>query len=117
MTNGEIYLKLENLQQSGSFKIRGAYNKMMHLSEEEKKCGVVASSAGNHAQGVAISAKKLGIKSTVVMPKNAPFAKISATRQFGAEVVLEGNVYDDAYQKALEIKEERFLFILLTIPM
>lgn len=105
MTNGEIYLKLENLQQSGSFKIRGAYNKMMHLSEEEKKCGVVASSAGNHAQGVAISAKKLGIKSTVVMPKNAPFAKISATRQFGAEVVLEGNVYDDAYQKALEIKE------------
>lgn len=105
LTKGEIYLKLENLQQSGSFKIRGAYNKMVHLTEDEKKSGVVASSAGNHAQGVAISASKLGLKSTVVMPKNAPFAKISATRKYGAEVVLEGDVYDEAYQKALEIKE------------
>ncbi|MGL4373391.1 MAG: threonine ammonia-lyase [Turicibacter sp.] len=100
----EVYLKLENLQLSGSFKIRGAYNKMLHLSEEEKKNGVVASSAGNHAQGVAISATKLGIKSTIVMPKSAPFAKIFATRRYGAEVVLEGEIYDEAYQKALEIK-------------
>ena len=105
LTGGEVYLKLENLQQSGSFKIRGAYNKMIHLSDEEKACGVVASSAGNHAQGVAISATKLGIKSTIVMPKSAPFAKIYATRKYGGEVVLEGEVYDEAYQKALEIKE------------
>lgn len=102
---GQVYLKLENLQQSGSFKIRGAYNKMLHLTDEEKKCGVVASSAGNHAQGVAISATKLGIKSTIVMPKSAPFAKIFATRNYGGEVVLEGEIYDDAYQKALEIEE------------
>lgn len=105
LTGGEVYLKLENLQQSGSFKIRGAYNKMIHLSDEEKACGVVASSAGNHAQGVAISATKLGIKSTIVMPKSAPFAKIYTTRKYGGEVVLEGEVYDEAYQKALEIKE------------
>lgn len=104
-SGAEVYLKLENLQQSGSFKIRGAYNKMLHLSEEEKQCGVVASSAGNHAQGVAISATKLGIKSTIVMPKSAPFAKIFATRNYGGEVVLEGEIYDEAYQKALEIKE------------
>ena len=105
-TGAQLYLKLENLQKSGSFKIRGAYNKMLHLTEEEKKQGVVASSAGNHAQGVAISAAKLGIESTIVMPKNAPFAKISATKNGGANVVLEGNVYDEAYQKALEIQKE-----------
>ncbi|MDE5978281.1 MAG: threonine ammonia-lyase [Turicibacter sp.] len=106
LTGGNVYLKLENLQQSGSFKIRGAYNKMVHLSEEEKACGVVASSAGNHAQGVAISASKLGIKSTIVMPKSAPFAKINATRKYGGEVVLNGEIYDQAYQKALEIQKE-----------
>ena len=78
---------------------------MLHLSDEEKQCGVVASSAGNHAQGVAISATKLGIKSTIVMPRSAPFAKIFATRNYGGEVVLEGEIYDEAYQKALEIKE------------
>ena len=105
LTKGEVYLKLENLQQSGSFKIRGAYNKIIHLSDDEKKCGVVASSAGNHAQGVAISASKLGIKSTIVMPKSAPFAKIYATRKYGGEVVLHGEIYDEAYQKAIDIQE------------
>ena len=105
LTEGDVYLKLENLQQSGSFKIRGAYNKMIHLSDEEKNGGVVASSAGNHAQGVAISASKLGIKSTIVMPKSAPFAKIYATRKYGGEVVLHGEVYDEAYQKAIEIQK------------
>lgn len=105
LTEGDVYLKLENLQQSGSFKIRGAYNKMIHLSDEEKNGGVVASSAGNHAQGVAISANKLGIKSTIVMPKSAPFAKIYATRKYGGEVVLHGEVYDEAYQKAIEIQK------------
>ena len=105
LTEGDVYLKLENLQQSGSFKIRGAYNKMIHLSDEEKNGGVVASSAGNHAQGVAISASKLGIKSTIVMPKSAPFAKIYATRKYGGEVVLHGEVYDEAYEKAIEIQK------------
>ena len=105
-TGVELYLKLENLQKSGSFKIRGAYNKMLHLSDEEKACGVVASSAGNHAQGVAISAAKIGIKSTIVMPKNAPFAKISATKNHGAEVILEGNIYDEAYTLATEIQKK-----------
>ena len=105
-TGASVYLKLENLQRSGSFKIRGAYNKILNLSEEEKACGVVASSAGNHAQGVAISATKLGIKSTIVMPKTAPFAKISSTRDYGGKVILEGDIYDDAYKKAMEIHDE-----------
>lgn len=104
--DSNIYLKLENLQKSGSFKIRGAYNKIVNLTEEEKSRGVVASSAGNHAQGVAISATKLGIKSTIVMPVTAPFAKVNATRNYGGEVVLHGEIYDDAYNKACEIKEE-----------
>ena len=102
----DVFLKLENLQKSGSFKIRGAYNKMLHLTDDEKQHGVVASSAGNHAQGVAISAKMLGIKSTIVMPKNAPFAKISATKQYGADVILDGNIYDEAYAKARKFQKE-----------
>ncbi|MCL1950387.1 MAG: threonine ammonia-lyase [Turicibacter sp.] len=104
-TGAEVFLKLENLQKSGSFKIRGAYNKMLNLSQSERDSGVVCSSAGNHAQGVAISASLLGIKSTIVMPKSAPFAKISATKNYGGNVVLEGNIYDDAYAKALEIQD------------
>lgn len=102
----DIYLKLENLQKSGSFKIRGAYNKISHLTDDEKAYGVVASSAGNHAQGVAISATRLHIKSTIVMPKNAPFAKISATKNQGAEVILEGNIYDEAFALATAIQKE-----------
>ena len=102
----KVFLKLENLQKSGSFKIRGAYNKMLQLTDAEKKHGVVASSAGNHAQGVAISATALGINSTIVMPKNAPFAKISATKQHGADVILDGNIYDEAYAKAREFQVE-----------
>ena len=106
LTKGEIYLKLENLQQSGSFKIRGAYNKMVHLTEDEKKSGVVASSAGNHAQGVALGAQMTGIKATIVMPATAPLAKVTATKGYGAEVVLNGLVYDDAYAKAVELQKE-----------
>ena len=102
----DVFLKLENLQKSGSFKIRGAYNKMLHLTDDEKQHGVVASSAGNHAQGIAISAKMLDIKSTIVMPKNAPFAKISATKRYGADVILDGNIYDEAYAKAREFQKE-----------
>ncbi|WP_138160329.1 threonine ammonia-lyase [Peptoniphilus catoniae] len=92
-----IYLKTENLQVTGSFKIRGAYNKISKLTEEEQKRGVVATSAGNHAQGVALSCKKLGIPATIFMPEQAPLSKVEATRAFGAEVILKGDSYDDAY--------------------
>ncbi|MCT4585032.1 MAG: threonine ammonia-lyase [Peptostreptococcaceae bacterium] len=106
ISKNRVFLKLENLQKTGSFKIRGAYNKICHLTEEEKKCGVIASSAGNHAQGVALGAKAQGIDATIVMPANAPLAKVKATKSYGANVVLHGNVYDDAYAKAVEIQKE-----------
>ena len=103
---GKIYFKLENLQKTGSFKIRGALNRIANLTEEEKKKGVIASSAGNHAQGIALGATAQGIKSTIVMPETAPIAKVAATKGYGAEVVLCGTVYDDAYAKACEIQKE-----------
>ncbi|MCF6096534.1 threonine ammonia-lyase [Thermovorax subterraneus] len=106
MSGNSVYLKMENLQKTGSFKIRGAYNKIAHLTEEEKKRGVIASSAGNHAQGVALGATSYGIKSTIVMPKHAPLSKVSATKKYGAQVVLHGNVYDEAYAMAKKIQEE-----------
>lgn len=106
MAGYDVYLKLENLQKTGSFKIRGAYNKIRQLTDEEKGKGVIAASAGNHAQGVAYAATMAGVKSTIVMPEVAPLAKIMATRGYGAEVVLKGAVYDDAYQKAQEIQAE-----------
>jgi len=111
-SGNEVYLKPENLQKTGSFKIRGAYNKIAKLSDEEKKKGVIASSAGNHAQGVAYAAKKLGIKAVIVMPQHTPLIKVEATRRYGAEVVLHGEVYDDAYKKALELqKENGYIFV------
>ena len=106
LTGNEVYLKLENLQKTGSFKIRGAYNKIMSLTPEEKSHGVIAASAGNHAQGVAYGADQAGIKATIVMPEIAPLAKITATRGYGAEVVLAGAVYDEAYNKAKELQAE-----------
>lgn len=106
LTGNSVFFKLENLQKTGSFKIRGALNKIANLTDEEKKAGVIASSAGNHAQGVALGASAQGIKATIVMPATAPLAKIAATRSYGAEVVLEGEVYDDAYRKACEIQKE-----------
>ena len=105
-TGANIFLKCENLQKTGSFKIRGACNKIANLTDEEKAKGVIASSAGNHAQGVALGAKMNGIKATIVMPSTAPLAKVTATKGYGAEVVLEGLVYDDAYAKAIEIQKE-----------
>lgn len=105
VVGGDLYLKLENLQIAGSFKVRGAMNKIMNLTEEEKKHGVVAASAGNHAQGVAIAATKLGVKATIVMPKIAPMAKINATQEYGAEVLLHGDVFDEALAKAIEMSE------------
>lgn len=103
----DIYIKPENLQVTGSFKIRGAYNKIMNLSEEEAARGVIASSAGNHAQGVAFSAQKRGIKSTIVMPNVTPLLKVNATKAYGSEVVIHGDVYDDAYSRAMELSQEK----------
>ena len=112
MTGSSVYLKMENLQRTGSFKLRGAFNKVANLSEFEKKNGVIASSAGNHAQGVALAATTFGIKSTIVMPKHAPLSKVNATRGYGATVVLHGDVYDDAYAEAKRIQtEENLTFI------
>lgn len=108
----EIYLKFENTQLTGSFKIRGASNKIYHLSQEEKKRGVVASSAGNHAQGVALAAARQNVNSKIVMPVKAPLVKVTATKNYGAEVVLHGNFYDEAYEKAKEIeKAENRIFV------
>jgi threonine dehydratase len=107
LSSNEVYIKPENLQKTGAFKIRGAYNKLTQLTEEEKSKGLVASSAGNHAQGVAYAAKELGVKATIVMPKNTPFIKVDSTRGYGAEVVLHGSCYDEAYEKALEIEKDK----------
>ena len=102
----ELYLKTENLQITGSFKVRGSYYKMSRLSEEEKQKGVIACSAGNHAQGVALAAKKNGIKAVICLPDGAPISKIEATKSYGAEVCLVEGVYDDAYRKALSLRDE-----------
>lgn len=106
MAGCKVYLKYENLQKTGSFKIRGAYNKISELLEQGKTESVVASSAGNHAQGVAFAASKLGLNATIVMPKTTPIAKVKATEGYGAEVILHGSCYDDAYGKAMEIQKE-----------
>lgn len=105
-TGSNVYLKCENKQKTGAFKLRGAYNKIINLSEDEKARGVIASSAGNHAQGVAYAATKLGIKSTIFMPETAPQSKVNATRGYGAEVVQYGEVYDECYKKAAQIQKE-----------
>lgn len=111
-SENQIYIKPENLQKTGAFKIRGAYNKINKLTEEEKKRGVIASSAGNHAQGVAYAARELGIKAVIVMPKTTPLIKVQSTKKYGAEVVLYGDVYDDAYQKAKELEaQEGYVFV------
>ncbi|EAX47394.1 threonine dehydratase [Thermosinus carboxydivorans Nor1] len=107
MVGCEVYLKLENLQKTGSFKIRGAYNKIHSLTDDEKRRGVIAASAGNHAQGVAFAARLAGIRATIVMPEVAPLAKIMATRGYGAEVLLAGAVYDEAFQKAKQVQAEK----------
>ncbi len=103
----EVYLKTENLQVTGSFKVRGSYFKITQLSEEEKKKGVIACSAGNHAQGVALAATKNGIKSLICLPDGAPISKVEATKKYGAEVCMVKGVYDDAYKKAIELRDEK----------
>ena len=108
----EIYLKTENLQVTGSFKVRGAYYMMSQLSEEEKAKGVVACSAGNHAQGVALAAAKNHINAVICLPDGAPISKVEATKSYGAQVCMVEGVYDDAYAKALELKEkENYTFV------
>lgn len=108
----DIFFKFENTQRAGSFKLRGAYNKISSLTEAEKKMGVIASSAGNHAQGVALSATLLGVKSRIIMPENAPLGKVQATQSYGAEVVLHGEVVDDATKKARELVQEHgYIFV------
>lgn len=102
----DLYLKTENLQVTGSFKVRGAYYKISQLSAEERAKGVIACSAGNHAQGVALAAKAFGVPATIVMPAGAPLSKVKATRELGANVVLHGSVYDDAYAEACRIQQE-----------
>lgn len=107
-----VYIKPENLQTTGAFKIRGAYNKISKLSLEERNKGLIASSAGNHAQGVALAAHKLGVHATIVMPKSTPLIKIEATKKYGATVILHGDCYDEAYQKAMALKKENgYIFV------
>ncbi|MBQ8026956.1 MAG: threonine ammonia-lyase, partial [Clostridia bacterium] len=105
--DADVYLKTENLQITGSFKVRGSYYKISQLTEEEKSHGVVACSAGNHAQGVALAATKSGIKSVICLPDGAPISKVEATKRYGAEVCLVEGVYDDAYNKALSLRDEK----------
>lgn len=112
LSGADVYLKFENQQKTGSFKVRGAYNKIMKTYQEGNLSSVVASSAGNHAQGVAFAAGVIGIQSTIVMPRSTPIAKVSATKSYGANVILHGSIYDEAYAKACEIvKTEGAKFI------
>ena len=105
--DADVYLKPENLQVTGSFKVRGAYYKISQLTDEERAKGVIACSAGNHAQGVALAATKAGIKSLICLPDGAPISKVEATKGYGAEVCLVKGVYDDAYNKALSLRDEK----------
>lgn len=106
ISGNEVYLKPENLQHTGAFKLRGAYNKLSQLTAEERAKGVITASAGNHAQGVAYAAQKLGIKATICMPATTPILKVEATRAFGVEVVLHGDSFDDAAAHSLELQKE-----------
>ncbi|MBQ8824685.1 MAG: pyridoxal-phosphate dependent enzyme, partial [Ruminococcus sp.] len=108
----EVYLKTENLQVTGSFKVRGAYFMMSQLTDEEKSRGVIACSAGNHAQGVALAAAKNNMNALICLPDGAPISKVEATKSYGAKVCMVEGVYDDAYAKALELKEkENYTFV------
>ena len=105
-SGNEVFLKPENMQHTGAFKLRGAYNKISQLTNEEKVKGVITSSAGNHAQGVAFAAQRLGVKAVICMPATTPILKIEATRAYGAEVVLHGDSFDDAYLYSLELQKK-----------
>ena len=100
-----LWIKAENLQSTGAFKLRGGYYRLSKLTDEEKKRGVIAASAGNHAQGVAYACQKMGINGTIVMPKTAPLSKIDATRSYGVNVELQGDTFNDAYEYAKHLQE------------
>ena len=102
-SGNKVYLKPENIQHTGAYKIRGAYFKISTLTDEERSRGLITASAGNHAQGVAFAAQKFGVKAVIVMPTSTPLMKVNRTKSYGAEVVLYGDVYDDAYSKAMEL--------------
>ena len=108
-TGNGVYLKPENMQRTGAYKVRGAYYKISTLSDEERKRGLITASAGNHAQGVAYAAKKFGVPATIVMPTTTPYIKVERTKSHGAEVVLAGEVYDESYEHALKLAEEQGL--------
>ena len=111
-TGNKVYLKPENMQMTGAYKVRGAFYKVSTLTDEEKEAGIITASAGNHAQGVAYAAAMYGIKAVIVMPTTTPLIKVNRTKEFGAEVVLYGDVYDDAAEKAFELAEkEHYTFI------
>ncbi len=112
MTGADVYLKAEMFQKAGSYKVRGPLNVLAHMPREARDRGLICSSAGNHAQGVARAAREYNVKATVVMAHGAPEAKIQATRSYGAEVVLHGNVWDDAYHHSLELQKGRNLTYL-----
>ena len=115
-TGNKVYLKPENMQLTGAYKLRGAYYKISTLTEEERGRGLITASAGNHAQGVAYAAKAYGVKAVIVMPTTTPLIKVNRTKSYGAEVVLYGDVYDEACAKAYELAEENgYIFILLMI--
>ena len=106
LSGNKVYLKPENLQHTGAFKLRGAYNKISQLTPEERAKGVITSSAGNHAQGVAFAAQKLGVKAVICMPATTPILKVEGTKALGAEVVLHGDGFDDAYAYSLELQKQ-----------
>lgn len=108
-SGNKVWLKPENLQLTGAYKVRGAYNKILSLTEEERKRGIIAASAGNHAQGVALAAAQLGVQTTIVMPCTTPLIKVEATRSYGANVVLHGNMYDEACKEARRLEQARGL--------
>src|SRR3954463_7159715 len=112
ITGAEVWVKFENLQFTAAYKERGALNSLLLLSDNERKYGVIAASAGNHSQGLAYHASRLGVPVTIVMPRNTPFVKVQQTRDFGAEVVQEGDSYDEAYEHALSLRQLRGLVLV-----
>lgn len=112
LTGGEVYLKMENLQHTGSYKIRGAINRIYQLTPEQKEKGIIACSAGNHAQGVALAAKIFNVPATIVMPKMTPLSKVEGTRKYGANIILHGNGFNDAFEKMKEVQEEEGLTLV-----
>ena len=105
-TGNKVYLKPENMQMTGAYKLRGAYYKVSTMSEADRKKGIITASAGNHAQGVAYAARAFGVKAVIVMPTTTPLIKVNRTKELGAEVILHGDVYDEACDKALELAEQ-----------